>query len=88
MTASRWQRPSLWQRPSVISALIYTPLALLGAASFFTVTMVSGDYTWVARIGGAGWVFLLALIILMPTVTPIIKRRLTREKLAARGEPR
>lgn len=37
---------------------------------------LSGDYTWVARIGGAAWVFLLAMIILMPIVTPQVKRRI------------
>ena len=74
------------QRPGVVSALIYTPAALLAAGIFFGATALSGDYTWIARIGGAGWVFLLAMIILMPTVTPLIKRRLgLRSQLGTTG---
>jgi hypothetical protein len=30
----------------------------------------------VARLGGSAWVFLLSMIILMPTVTPWLRRRL------------
>ena len=76
------------QRAGLVSALIYTPLALLAAGVVFAATALTGDYTWVARFGGAGWVFLLAMIILMPTVTPIIKHRLARDESPARGEPR
>jgi hypothetical protein len=65
-------------KPGLVSAIIYTGIALLGAASFLAVTILSGDYDWVARLGGAGWVFLLSMIILMPTVTPWVKRRLGR----------
>ncbi len=64
-------------KPGIISAIIYTGIAVLGAGSFLAVTTLSGDYNWVARLGGAGWVFLLSMIILMPTVTPWVKRRLT-----------
>ncbi|MBI2868614.1 MAG: hypothetical protein HYX96_02165 [Chloroflexi bacterium] len=56
------------------SALIYTSISLLAAGLFLTVTIL-GDYTWVARIGGAAWVFLLSMIILMPVITPLVKRR-------------
>ena len=59
-----------------LSVLIYTTASLLAAAVFLAVTMATGDYTWVARIGGAAWVFLLSMIILMPTVTPWVRRRL------------
>ena len=38
-------------------------------------TLVTGDYSWVSRIGGAVWLFLLAMIILMPTVTPLVRAR-------------
>lgn len=59
-----------------VSAAIYGSLSAGAALLFFLITAVSGDYTWVARIGGAGWVLLLSLIISMPTVTPWVKRRL------------
>ncbi|MBM2825592.1 MAG: hypothetical protein HW402_1256 [Dehalococcoidales bacterium] len=57
-----------------ISALIYTGIALLMAGGFIIVTLF-GDYNWVTRIGGASWVFLLAMVILMPIVTPLVKKR-------------
>ncbi len=61
--------------PGGIAALIYTPIALAAAGAFLAATLLSGDYTWVARLGGAAWVFLLSMIILMPTVTPWVKGR-------------
>ena len=65
-------------KPGIVGAIIYTGIALVGAGSFLAATILSGDYDWVARLGGAGWVFLLSMIILMPTVTPWVKRRLGR----------
>ena len=59
-----------------LSAVIYTTVSLAAAFTFFLVTLLTGDYTWVARGGGAAWVFLLSMIILMPTVTPWVRRRL------------
>ena len=66
------------RRASYVSAIVCTGIALLGAGSFLVATTLSGDYDWVARLGGAGWVFLLSMIILMPTVTPWVKQRLGR----------
>ncbi len=63
-------------RPGVVSALIYTPLALLAPGLFLAATFSTGHDSLVARIGGVGWVFLLSMIILMPTVTPLVKRRM------------
>ena len=60
----------------LISALAYTTVSALAAAVFFAVTVLSGDYSWVARVGGSAWVFGLSMIILMPTVTPWLRRRL------------
>ena len=60
-----------------LSAAIYTGISLVAALAFFVVT-VAGDYSWVARIGGAVWVFSLSMIILMPTVTPWVRERLGR----------
>jgi len=36
---------------------------------------LAGEYTLVERIGGTGWVFVLSMIILMPIVTPLMKKR-------------
>ena len=66
------------RRASYVGAVIYTGIALLTAGSFLVATTLGGDYDWVARLGGAGWVFLLSMIILMPTITPWVKRRLGR----------
>lgn len=56
------------------SAVIYTGISL-AAAGLFLLATLSGEYTVVERIGGAGWVFLLSMIILMPIITPMIKKR-------------
>ena len=56
-----------------VSALIYSGLSVLGASAFFLATLLTGDYSWVSRIGGAIWIFLLGMIILMPTVTPMLR---------------
>lgn len=64
------------QRVALLSAIIYTGVSLLAAGAFLSVTVLTGDYGWVARLGGAVWVFVLSMIILMPTVTPRLKRRL------------
>lgn len=63
-------------RATYISAILYTSISLLAATAFLLVTIFTGDYTWVARLGGAGWVFLLSMIILMPTITPWVRKRL------------
>jgi hypothetical protein len=68
--------PQSRYRVGLISAMLYTGVSLIAGGAFLLVTAFTGDYTWVARLGGAFWVFLLSMIILMPTVTPWIKRRL------------
>jgi hypothetical protein len=59
-----------------LSVAIYTTVSVLAAGVFFALTVLTGDYTWVARLGGSAWVFLLSMIILMPTVTPWVRKRL------------
>ncbi len=59
-----------------LSAAIYTTLSALAAGIFFAVTVLTGDYSWVARVGGSVWLFLLSMIILMPTITPWVRKRL------------
>ncbi|MBI2860455.1 MAG: hypothetical protein HYX91_02980 [Chloroflexi bacterium] len=58
----------------LVSGLIYTGISLALSAVFLVLTILGG-YTWVARIGGAAWVFMLSMIILMPVVTPMVKKR-------------
>ena len=65
-------------RAAVLSAAIYTSLSLAAAGAFLAVTLLTGDYSWVARAGGSTWVFLLSMVILMPTVTPLVRGRLER----------
>lgn len=59
-----------------ISTFISLGFALILAGSFFAITALSDKYPPVTQYGGAAWVFLLSLIIAMPTVTPLVKRRL------------
>lgn len=59
-----------------LSAAIYMTVSALATGIFFAVTVLTGDYSWVARVGGSAWVFLLSMIILMPTVTPWLRKRL------------
>lgn len=58
----------------LMSAIIYTGLSIVVAALFLVATL-PGNYTAVERIGGAGWVFLLSMIILMPVVIQQVKKR-------------
>ncbi len=59
-----------------VSAVVFTAISTVAAGVFFVVTLV-GDYDWVARAGGTFWVFLLAMIITMPTVIPLMRARAT-----------
>ena len=59
-----------------LSVAIYVTVSALAAGIFFAITVLTGDYSWVARVGGSTWVFLLSMIILMPTVTPWLRKRL------------
>ena len=62
-------------RAAIISATIYAGVSLGAAVAFLLVTVLTGDYGWVPRLGGAVWVFVLSMIILMPVVIPRVKRR-------------
>ena len=63
-------------RATFLSALVYTPVSLIAGTAFFAAAILTGQDSWVARLGGAGWVFFLSMIILMPVVIPWMKRRL------------
>ncbi|TMF09556.1 MAG: hypothetical protein E6I38_06050, partial [Chloroflexi bacterium] len=60
------------------AAAIYTGLSVAAGLIFLAITIAFGDYDWVARIGGAVWEFALCMIILMPTVTPLVRERTNR----------
>ena len=64
--------------PGAIAAVIYTGVSLAVGLVFLAITTAFGDYDWVARVGGALWVFALCMIILMPTVTPWVRERTKR----------
>lgn len=57
------------------AALIYIGAAFVLALAFWLVTTFTGTYTNVARWGGAVWIFILMMIVLMPIVIPRMKRR-------------
>ncbi|MDP3879014.1 MAG: hypothetical protein Q8Q07_01745 [Dehalococcoidales bacterium] len=59
----------------LVSAVTYTGISLVAAGLFLLATL-AGNYTAVERIGGSAWVFLLLMIILMPVITPLVKKKL------------
>jgi hypothetical protein len=61
-----------------IAGAIYGGLSVAAGLAFLAVTIAFGDYSWVARLGGALWVFALCMIILMPTITPWVRERMNR----------
>ena len=61
-------------RIGLISFLTYTPISLVVAGIFLAVTL-NGEYSWVARLGGAAWIFILSMIISMPLITSYYKKR-------------
>lgn len=61
-----------------MSYLISLGLALALSIGFYLVTSLTGQYSVLARYGGAAWVLLLTLIIALPALTPLIKRRYRR----------
>ncbi|MBN1374747.1 MAG: hypothetical protein JXA01_01190 [Dehalococcoidia bacterium] len=59
----------------LVSAIIYTGISLI-IAGLFIVATLPGQYTAAERLGGAIWVFLLCMIILMPVVIPLVRKKL------------
>ena len=62
-------------RAGPLSIAVSAGLSVAGASAFLLVTLLTGDYGWVARTGGTVWVFALAMIILLPTVMPLLRSR-------------
>jgi len=59
----------------LISALTYTGISVVIVAVFLLLTL-RGNFTVIERIGGAVWVFILSMIILMPVVIPRVKKKI------------
>jgi len=59
---------------STISAFWYTTISLALAGAFFLLTG-GGKYDVVARFGGSVWVFILTMIITMPIIIPLVKKK-------------
>ncbi len=60
-----------------VSYLLSLGIALVAGLAFFMVTTL-GSYSLLTRYGGGAWVILLSLIIALPTITPVMKRRYRR----------
>lgn len=59
------------------ASIIYTAISLAITALFLVITLVNGvTYTAVARIGGMIWVFILSMIVFMPIIIPMVKKRI------------
>lgn len=62
------------------SAQIYLPISIGAALLFFLLTTITADYEPVARIGGTVWILLLSLIVSMPVVISIVKKRFGKSR--------
>lgn len=69
-----------------LSVVIYTSLALGLALAFALAAPRVAPHDAVARYGGAGWVFLLSLVVLMPTFAPALRRWLASGARLDRSE--
>lgn len=69
------EQPLVEQNIARRSAMIYIPISLGIALTFFLASSFVGTYPLVAKIGGTVWVGLLSLIVSMPIVTSHIKRK-------------
>ena len=61
---------------AITSTAIYTAISLTASAMFIGAATLAGQYTAVARIGGAVWILLLSFIVTMPLVTSAVKKRM------------
>lgn len=63
------------KRTARIAFWTYTLISLAVSALFVFLSLGVEGLTSVERIGGAAWVYLLALIVLMPIVIPRAKKK-------------
>jgi apolipoprotein N-acyltransferase len=68
-----------------LAAAIYVGISFVAALVFWLVTTFAGSYGAVARYGGAVWVFILFMIVLMPIVIPRVRNRSRRKATARTG---
>lgn len=61
--------------PARAAAFVYGGVSVAAAVAFFLVTTLVAGYPAVARYGGAAWIFLLLMIVLMPIVIPRVQKR-------------
>ncbi len=63
------------------AAVVYIVISLAIALLFLVTTLVDGNtYTAVARMGGMIWVFVLSMIVTMPIVIPVVKKKIMEEE--------
>lgn len=62
-----------------VAAALYFGIASV-AAMFFAAGALAAGEDWVAVLGGAAWVFFLALIVSMPLVIPAISERVRQRE--------
>lgn len=74
-------------RAGKLAAVVYGSAALIAALAFWAVTTFAGSYPAVARYGGAAWIFVLMMIVLMPIVIPRVRRSVQLQPLRGEGEP-
>ncbi|MFH0916256.1 MAG: hypothetical protein V1912_07405 [bacterium] len=70
---SRTPETATTTRPDRVAVSVYGGISIVGAAVFWLITTFTGSYPAVARYGGAAWIFLLLMIVLMPVVIPRVR---------------
>ena len=63
-----------------LAAVVYGGTSFVAALVFWLVTTFVGSYPAVARYGGAAWVFVLFMIVLMPIVIPRVRNHRRRRR--------
>lgn len=63
------------RQPSAVAAALYLGLSAFAAALFIGFATLKGETSWVSKLVGAAWVFLLTAIVLMPVVIPWVQKR-------------
>lgn len=66
-----------------VAGFVYGGASVAAALIFWVVTTFTGSYPAVARYGGAAWVFILVMIVLMPIVIPRVRNRRRKGQVSA-----